>query len=152
MNGSYSNAQDVSDAIERHGSIIVSPVSDSMYPLIREQRDAVVLGKARFPLQRFDVALYERDNGMLVLHRVMKAVGHSYDFSGDHYEQHETGIEDSQICALMTGFFHKEKYVSLDSAWYKLYCHVWCGTFFLRKVTVRIWRAIKGITGITKAP
>lgn len=146
------NAGRVARAIAKHGEIVISPVTGSMRPLIREQRDCAVLGKPRFPLKKYDVALYERQNGLLVMHRVIGFDENGPVFSADNRVQRETGIRDDRVCAVMTGFFHKEKYIRVDNALYRLYCRAWCGNIALRRAAEAVWRLIKKLKGTKKAP
>ena len=131
-------ADGVTEALAKHGQLIVAPIGTSMKPLLHGARDAVVLGPPCFPLRKYDVALYRRDDGKTVLHRVMKAVGHSYQFCGDHLTVLESQISDEQVCAVMTGFFRRERYIPLHTLPYWLYCRLWCGSLWPR----RCWFAL----------
>ena len=59
------------EILARDGRLVYSNVGDSMWPLIRQGRDLLVIEPARGRLKRLDVPLYKRDNGQYVLYRVL---------------------------------------------------------------------------------
>lgn len=131
-------ARQIAETLERHGQLILSPVGTSMYPLLMGGRDTVVISPPRFPLRRYDVALYERPDGSLVLHRVYRAGETSCVFCGDHLTELEEDVPNAWVCGLMTGAFRRERYFSVGAWWYKLYCRVWCGGLGVRRAAKRI--------------
>ena len=144
-------ADSVTEALNQHGQLIVAPVGTSMKPLLHGARDAVVLCASRFPLRKYDVALYRRSNGALVLHRVMKVVEDGYQFCGDHLTELESPICDAQIYAVMTAFFRGERLIRLETPAYWLYCRLWCGSLWPRRCWFallrpfrRLWRHWRG--------
>lgn len=120
-------------SLREHGQLIIAPVGQSMLPLLRPSRDTVVLEPPCFPLRRFDVALYERPDGLMVLHRVLRAAGDEYVLRGDNQAESET-VRREQICAVMTGFFQGERYFFVRSPWYRAYCRLWCGACAPRRL------------------
>ena len=60
------------DIIDRDGRLIYTNVGDSMMPLIRQDRDLLIIEKPDGRLKKYDVPLYKRDNGQYVLHRILK--------------------------------------------------------------------------------
>lgn len=81
----------------------LSPMGTSMLPMLREGRDSVVLSPPPKKLRPFDLALYRRDSGAYVLHRIT-AVGQTYTCMGDNQFISEHGLRHDQIIALVTGF------------------------------------------------
>ena len=124
----------IAENLRRHGRLIVAPVGTSMRPLLHGSRDAVALVAPTFPLRKYDVALYRRGDGKTVLHRVMWATGHSYVFCGDNLTELEPPVGDDAILAVMAGYFHRERYVDVQSPLYRLYCRLWCGGLLPRKL------------------
>lgn len=103
---------------------------NSMCPFLRHQRDQVVLMKPADPtmLQVGDVPLYRRENGQLVLHRIVerddgqkrRLYGEkepfpsmhsssplSYTMLGDAQTVREPNIRPEQIIAVATAFIRK---------------------------------------------
>ena len=59
------------EILDREGQLIYTNVGDSMWPLIRQGRDLVVIHRTTGRLKKYDVPLYRRDSGQYVLHRVL---------------------------------------------------------------------------------
>lgn len=125
----------------------------SMYPLLRNGKDQVVLEPLPEKLQKFDLPLYRRDDGHYILHRIVK-VGETFSCVGDHQFEYETGIRQDQMIAIATGFYRRGKYCSAHSFGYWLYVRFWHYTRPIRHFGARLgayWRAgirrIKRIVG-----
>ena len=71
------------DVIERDGRLVYTNVGDSMRPLIRQDRDILIIEKPHGRLKKYDVPLYKRDSGQYVLHRVLKVREKDYVICGD---------------------------------------------------------------------
>ncbi|MBQ2570147.1 MAG: S24/S26 family peptidase, partial [Ruminococcus sp.] len=59
------------EKLDAGGNVTFTPNGTSMLPMLRDGEDVVVLSKPKGRLHLFDVALYRRDNGQYVLHRVL---------------------------------------------------------------------------------
>ena len=59
-------------ALETQGFIIAPVVGDSMLPMLDEKKDSVKIVPAKGILQRYDLPLYRRPGGKLVLHRIIE--------------------------------------------------------------------------------
>ena len=112
-----------------------SPMGTSMLPMLREGRDSVVLSPPLKKLRPFDLALYRRDSGAYVLHRIT-AVGQTYTCMGDNQFVSEHGLRHDQIIALVTGFRRNGRDHSVTEPGYRLYCFLWHYSRPLR----RFWR------------
>lgn len=112
-----------------------SPMGTSMLPMLREGRDSVVLSPPPKKLRPFDLALYRRDSGAYVLHRIT-AVGQTYTCMGDNQFVSEHGLRHDQIIALVTGFRRNGRDHSVTEPGYRLYCFLWHYSRPLR----RFWR------------
>ena len=112
-----------------------SPMGTSMLPMLREGRDSVVLSPPPKKLRPFDLALYRRDSGAYVLHRIT-AVGQTYTCMGDNQFVSEHGLRHDQIIALVTGFRRNGRDHTVTEPGYRLYCFLWHYSRPLR----RFWR------------
>lgn len=112
-----------------------SPMGTSMLPMLREGRDSVVLSPPPKKLRPFDLALYRRDSGAYVLHRIT-AVGQTYTCMGDNQFVSEHGLRHDQIIALVAGFRRNGRDHSVTEPGYRLYCFLWHYSRPLR----RFWR------------
>ena len=122
----------------------------SMYPLLRNGKDQVVLAPLPEKLKKYDLPLYQRENGHYILHRIVK-VGETFTCIGDHQHVLETGVRKDQMIAIAVGFYRKGKYVDAKSFGYRFYSRFWHWTRPLRLMGIRIrsyWNA--GIQRIRK--
>lgn len=101
-----------------------SPRGVSMLPMLRQGIDSVVLSPLPPKLKKYDLPLYQRDNGKYVLHRIVK-VGQTYTCIGDNQFELEEGLRHDQMIALVTAFYRGDKRVSVNALGYRLYCRLW---------------------------
>lgn len=105
-------------------TIRFSPQGVSMLPMLRQGVDSVVLSPLPDQLRKYDVPLYQRDNGKYILHRIV-AVGETYTCIGDNQFDLEHGVRQDQMIALVTGFYRGDKFHSVTEPGYRLYCRFW---------------------------
>ena len=120
------------DIIERDGKLIYTNVGDSMHPLIRQDRDLLIIEKPEGRLKKYDVPLYKRDSGQYVLHRILKVRDDDYVICGDNRCSREYGITDRHIIGVLTAVVRDGKEISVTDLKYRLYVHLWCDLFPLR--------------------
>ena len=109
------------EIIDKQGFYIATPVGTSMLPLIREREDTVRLEKPKGRCKKYDVIMYQRKNGIYVLHRIVKVKSDSYVLCGDNQSVLEYGVTDDMIIGIMTGFYRGDTYVSIDNPEYIKY-------------------------------
>lgn len=95
-----------------------------MLPMLREGIDSVVLSPVPEKLKKYDLPLYQRDNGKYVLHRIIR-VGETYTCMGDNQFAPEPGLRQDQMIALVTVFYRGEKKCDVRHWGYRLYCCLW---------------------------
>lgn len=113
----------------------------SMMPMLRQYRDSVQLKPVTGPLQPGDIALYQRDNGRYVLHRVIRVTAEGYLFCGDNQATLEP-VHQDQLIALVAEYVKNGKPHTLDEIGYRLYCFVWVRLFWIRKYYIRLRRRL----------
>lgn len=91
----------------------------SMYPMLRDRRDTIIVTRCEGRLKKYDVALYKRGDSY-VLHRVIKVLPDSYIIRGDNCILLEH-VKNEEILGKLTGIYRKEKQVKMDGFGYKLY-------------------------------
>ena len=116
-------------------SVRFSPRGVSMLPMLRQGVDSVVLSPLPDRLRKYDLPLYQRDNGQYVLHRVVK-VGETYTCIGDNQFDYEPGLRQEQMIALVTAFYRGDRLWQCSSPIYRLYCILWHRSRALR----HFWR------------
>lgn len=68
----------IEEVLESEGKYVGLTRGVSMLPMIKSGKDVVVIAKKTGRLKPYDVALYKRDDGAYVLHRVLKVVGKGF--------------------------------------------------------------------------
>lgn len=116
-----------------------SPRGISMLPMLRQGIDSVVLSPMPEKLCKYDLPLYQREDGHYVLHRVVKA-GPTYTCIGDNQFEFEPGLRHDQMIAVVTAFTRGDRVIPVTDVRYRLYCRFWHHTRSLR----HFWRRAKG--------
>ncbi len=135
------------EVLAEQGTFRMYPRGISMLPLIVPEVDSVVLSRrADNEIRKHDIALYRRDNGQFVLHRVMKCRSdHTYTMCGDNQLVWEEGIRHEQIIGYVSQIYKGEKLLSPNSAKHKIYVFFWCIMPYRRiiKFAKKVFRFIK---------
>lgn len=117
---------DIETLIKSGKSVQIYPQGYSMYPLLVPGRDEVILSPLPDrPLHRGEVALYRRDSGILVLHRICRCKEDGYYMVGDNQVQIEGPLRKEQVIGFMSGFVRKGKRISSDDLWYRILSRIW---------------------------
>ena len=133
----------IAQELERRGRVIAPFRGVSMLPMLRQDRDLVIIEKAAGRLERGDVGLYRRKgDGALVLHRVLEAGPEGYVFLGDNCAFAEKGIADEQILGRLVGFVHGGRQISANSPGYRRYVRLWLAIRPLRMGCARLFSAL----------
>ena len=101
-----------------------SPMGVSMLPMLRQGRDSVELSAVPDRLKKYDLPLYQRDDGKFILHRIV-AVGDTYTCIGDNQFVYEPGVRHDQMIGLVTAFYRNGRKIPVDAPVYRLYCSLW---------------------------
>lgn len=127
----------VKETLSKGKSVKMSPSGVSMLPMLRQGIDSVVISPLAGKLKKYDLPLYQRDNGQYVLHRVIKT-GQTYTCMGDNQFSKEAGLRYEQFIGIVTAFYRKDRRISVQNLPYQLYCRFWHYTRLIR----RVWRKI----------
>lgn len=146
-----SNYSTFEEELARHGKIVYTNVGDSMLPLIKQGRDALIIERVTSPLKRGDIPLYKRNSGKYVLHRVVGKNKRGYRILGDNRFRIERGINDSHIIGVLTGIIRDGREMTVREAeggLYRFYIlNLYPVRFLLlgtRELFRRIRRRLKG--------
>ena len=120
--------------------VIISAAGNSMYPLIRNYKDAIVLTAYKGqPLNIGDMIFYKRKSGQYVLHRIVGIEGNGFILLGDNQTQQEKGITKEQVIAVPTAIIRGEKTINVNSKGYLLYTRMWIKSKLLRRAGIRFF-------------
>lgn len=132
----------LSESIQSGSETLFTPGGRSMKPMLRDGKDVVALEKARFPLKKYDLPLYRRAGGALVLHRVISVQPGSYTMRGDNTYSKEPGITESQIIGVVTRFQRKGHWYTVSKLSYRAYCILWQGMLYPFRHALHVFYAL----------
>jgi len=139
------NIKEIKEVLETEGVFVSTTAGMSMYPMIRNRKDVIVVKKCTERLKKYDVALYKVGDNH-ILHRVLEVSNYSYVIRGDNCDRKEYGIKDEQILGVLTEFYRGDKKVNLNGWTYKIYIQLYCVCTPIRWVLRLGFRVIrKGI-------
>ena len=117
----------------------------SMTPLLLNHRDSVFLVKAK-QYNKYDVVLFRRKSGQLVLHRVMAEKNGMLLIRGDYDLQLEL-VAPQQCIGVMKQFTRNNKTYSVDHLGYRIYSRIWNSTTVFRRL-LRFCRRVKHFVAV----
>ena len=127
----------IRERLEAGESVRFSPHGTSMLPMLKDGRDQVILSPLTDKLKKYDLPLYQRENGQYVLHRIVK-VKDDYTCMGDNQFVPEKGLSPEQMIGVVTSFIHNGKEYSTECIGYKMYCRLWCVVRAFRRILLKI--------------
>ena len=113
------------ELLERDGRLVYRIKGVSMNPMLRQNRDLVIIEPAPSALRKYDVALYRRGDSY-VLHRVIGVTER---------------VPDSDVIGVLTGFQRSGVSHDVAEPGYRLYSRLWTAIYPLRKAAVYFRRA-----------
>ena len=127
-------------SIKELGYAVVPITGTSMLPLLKEGRDLVDLEPcSQERLKKGDVVLYKKNDGTLVLHRIIKTEnGEFFTVLGDHHFNNDEWVNKNQIIAVACGFFIKGRYVTEKTRWYRMYKKIWLCNLNFRRIILAV--------------
>lgn len=131
------NKSTFEEQLAQNGKLIYTNKGDSMMPLIKQDRDLLIIEPANGRLKKYDVPLYKRDSGQYVLHRILKVREDDYVICGDNRWVKEYGIQDRHIIGVLTAVVRDGKEISVNDWKYKLYVHLRCDFFPVREIILK---------------
>lgn len=124
--------------LAEEGKLVYKTRGVSMEPMLRQNRDLVVIEVPNGRLKRYDVAFYRRREAY-VLHRVIRVTEDGYRIRGDNTYSIEI-VPESDIIGVLTGFCRKGKEYTTDNRAYRRYVRFWCAIYPIRALWVRCRR------------
>ena len=131
------------ELLARDGRLVYKTKGTSMEPMLRQNRDLVVIEVPASRLKKYDVAFYRRGESY-VLHRVVDVKEDHYLIRGDNTYTLEN-VPDRAVLGVLTGFVRKGKQHSVEEEGYRRYVRFWDAIYPLRAVCFRFKRWSVGI-------
>ena len=112
---------DIKSELRKKGYLAYTNKGVSMLPLLRQDRDVMVIQAQSTGFRKNDAVLFQRDNGQYVLHRITKVKGDGlYWIVGDNCSRGELVRED-QILGVLSEVKRDGKTVKCTDADYLRY-------------------------------
>ena len=131
------------ELLAKEGKLVYKTRGVSMEPMLRQNRDLVIVKTPTARLKPLDVALYKRGKD-LVLHRVIYVKDHQYLIRGDNTYALET-VPEEAVIGVLTGFQRKGRQFSVSDKGYLFYVKFWCAVYPIRWFYVMVLRKMKRI-------
>ena len=117
--------------LERDGQLVYTNKGVSMMPLLRQDRDLMVIEKKRARgVKKWDAVLFRRPGvagrGAYVLHRILRVNGDgTYWIVGDNCLSGET-VREENILGVLRAVVRGGKTIPADSLGMRAYVWLWC--------------------------
>lgn len=128
----------IEEVLNEKGFIAAHPIGFSMRPFLRAH-DTVILFKIGEKIEPWDCVLFKREDGVLVLHRVIKVSDKTILTRGDFEINFDAPVKRENVLAVMTEYYRGEEHVSVSDPEYVKKTKRWNGKgrkfrlFFYRK-------------------
>lgn len=137
----------IEEGIKNGGEYRFYPKGVSMLPLLREGIDSVMFSAVN-DIQKYDMILYQRDDGSYVLHRVVGIEDGKYNLCGDNQCYIEKGIRKEQVKAIVTSFYRDDEYITVKNRDYIKYARRRVASIPTRLFLIRLRGYLKRIKEI----
>jgi hypothetical protein len=112
----------VEEKLHAGGLVTLTATGFSMMPLLRHQKDSIILEPLEEPLRINDVVLFRRESGQFVLHRIVGLESNGdYIMRGDNQYTLEHHIARHQVVSRLQAIIRNNRRISCTSTWYKAY-------------------------------
>lgn len=135
----------IDTVLARDGVWVSTTAGVSMWPMLRDRRDTIVVRPFEGRLRPFDVALYRRGDAY-ILHRVIEVVDGGYRILGDNCLEVED-VPEEAVLGRLEEFWRGDKHCDPRSRGWLAYARVWlaiwpvrCG---LKRVKAALGRAVR---------
>lgn len=117
---------DLEQLLQKGNIIRLKPQGFSMYPLFIPGRDEALIQQVPVTsFKRNDVALYRRDQGILVLHRIVRVTAGGYYMTGDNQYEIEGPLRPDQFRGKLIAFVRNGKEISVGNPVYRFLSALW---------------------------
>ena len=128
------------EILYKDGRLVYKIKGVSMLPMLRQNRDVVVIRVPEGRLKKYDVALYRRGTAY-VLHRVIRVEEHGYLIRGDNTYAPEK-VPDGDVIGVLERFTRNGKTHTVDEPVVRLYARFWHGIYPARHLYIRVRRKL----------
>lgn len=120
----------IDTVLARDGMWVSTTVGVSMWPMLRDRRDTIVVRPCEGRLRPLDVALYRRGDAY-ILHRVIEVVDGGYRILGDNCLEVED-VPEAAVLGRLEEFWRGDRHCNPHSRGWLAYARVWLATWPVR--------------------
>lgn len=129
------------EQLDVNGKVAFSPSGISMRPMLEHGIDEVYLEKIDGKkVKKWDVVLFQSDNGAYILHRIVKIRKDGFITRGDNNYYNDDFQNFDKIIGRVYQFVHKGKMKSVNCLSYRIYVIAWILSYLPRKVIRKLKR------------
>jgi len=134
------NAEQILDSVGVYSAI---SKGTSMWPMLGDNKNRIIITKPETEPKLYDVALFRRESGTLVLHRITEIHTDYYLFCGDNQNFFEK-VKKEQVLGILQGYYKGKKYTDCKkSRSYRFYVWLWTKTLSRRKeLLIFMWTLV----------
>lgn len=140
---------DYVEELNKNGVIAFVPKGNSMWPTLKNGKQSVIVKKKDKKLRPMDVALYKRESGSNVLHRVIKTTKLGYIMCGDSQFTLEK-VKEEDVYGVMAGFYRGKRYIDVNDAEYIEKVKKWYKSERARKFCVKTFYFFENLKSLPK--
>ena len=130
----------VEQVLREQGELLRPIEGNSMMPLLDEKTDIVRLVAAPSRLARYDLPLYRRPTGELVLHRIIKVRRNYYVICGDNRSRYER-VPHEWVIARAVGRYRGDEFLDFDTPEHRADVRAFCAKHYALPQRLRHWSA-----------
>lgn len=134
----------IEEMLEENGVFVGTTAGVSMYPMLRDRKDTIIIKPYHGRLKKYDVPLYKRAD-KYVLHRIVRVLPDSYVICGDNCMNKEYGVREDQILGVLAGFYRGERSVDMDGIGYRIYVRLWVMSYPARRLLFYCKTVARGV-------
>ena len=135
----------IEENLKEAGVHISTTSGRSMYPMLRDRRDRVVIKPVEAqPLKKYDLPLYKRPDGAYVLHRILKVRDGYYVIRGDNTFVKEK-VPFDWVIGCVSEFYRADRHVMASARSYRFYAATWHFIYPLRVCYRKLRRGMRKI-------
>ena len=137
----------IEEILRDEGIFVGQTEGDSMTPLIVQGRDSVIISPPTFPLKKYDVPVYKRED-RYVMHRIVRVTKKGYVICGDNRAHLERDITDKNIVGVLSAVVRDGKLLEATDDEFKRYGIRAVREWPLRAVRFTVLRVVRKLASL----
>lgn len=125
------------EKLNKDGFVVTSIEGNSMRPLLKENKDRVIIEKTD-DLHKLDIVLYKKDNKYL-LHRLLKIDNNTLYLRGDNTLALEK-IDINDVKGVLKSYYHLNSYIQINKYTNYKYYYLSLLTYPFRLIKAKLKR------------